>query len=202
MVSIALHYGKNVVIDNSKEQEYPSYLWYEMTDKFFNDIFEPLKEQIEKIFQGNRVLFPTKTSLYNIGGIEKIRVANWSERHIAFACGMGSFGLNGALITNYGCTLRLISFITDAKFDKYSKPVEDIYANCLYFQREKCGKCIKKCPVDSITSEKRVIENCYEREYIKNKEKAIEIYGKGVTACGLCMSGVPCSFTNPMKGII
>lgn len=199
VVSFALHYSKEVVMDNSKENEYPSYSWFEMTDKFFYEIHEPLSKQIKALFGDCKLVFPTKSKLYVINGTEKIKAANWSERHVAFGCGLGSFGLHGALITELGCTSRLISIVTDKEFENYNTPFEDIYANCLHYQGKGCNQCVKRCPVGSVTSEKRIIENCFDREFVENKEISLEVYVKEITACGLCMTGVPCSFTNPMK---
>lgn len=87
----------------------------------------------------------------------------------------------------------------DKEFQSYITPLEDIYANCLYYQGKGCKQCVKRCPVGSVNSEKRIIEKCFDREFVENKEVSLKIYGKEITACGLCMSGVPCSFTNPMK---
>lgn len=199
VVSFALHCSKETVIANSKEDKYPSRSWIEMTDKFFNQIHEPLSEYIKVLFSDSKIMFPMKSKLYCINGTEKIRTANWSERHVAFGCGLGAFGLHGALITEFGSTLRLISIVTDKEFQSYITPLEDIYANCLYYQGKGCKQCVKRCPVGSVNSEKRIIEKCFDREFVENKEVSLKIYGKEITACGLCMSGVPCSFTNPMK---
>ena len=199
VVSFALHYSKEVVIGNSKENEYPSYSWFEMTDKFFNEVHEPLSKHIQVILNNSKLVFPSKSKLFAINGTEKIKISNWSERHVAFGCGLGSFGLHGALITEFGCTSRLISIVTDKEFERYNIPFNDLYANCLHYQGKDCKLCVERCPVGSVTLEKRIIENCFDREYVKNKGIALEIYGKEITACGLCMTGVPCSFTNPVK---
>lgn len=198
VVSFALHYSKEAVTDNAKEKEYPSYSWFEMTDRFFNEIHEPLSKYIQGLFDDSNIVFPTKSKLYVIDGTEKIKIANWSERHVAFGCSLGSFGLHGALITELGCTVRLISIVTDKEFEHYKEPFKDIYANCLYYQDKGCKQCVHRCPVGSVTSEIRIIENCFDREYVENKKISFEMYGKEITACGLCMTGVPCSFINPM----
>lgn len=199
VVSFALHYNRQIVIDNSMEKKYPSYSWIEMTDKFFNEVFEPISKFIQNILGNSKIVYPTKNKLYIINGSEKIKTANWSERHVAFGCGMGSFGLQGAFITEFGCNARLISIVTNKEFEDYSEPLKDIYSNCLYFQDKGCKKCIERCPVQSVTADKRIIEKCFEREYIENKKISLIKYGKEITACGLCMTGLPCSFTNPMQ---
>jgi len=170
-----------------------------MTDKFFNQIHEPLSEYVQALFGDSKIVFPAQSKLYSVSGLEKVRHANWSERHIAFGCGLGSFGLHGALITEFGCTARLISIVIDKEFEDCKEPFTDIHANCLHYQGKGCKLCVERCPVGSVRTEKRIIENCFDREFVENKKTSLEIYGKEITACGLCMSGVPCSFINPMK---
>jgi len=39
--------------------------------------------------------------------------SNWSERHIAYAAGMGTFSLNDAFITEKGIAIKLLSVVTE-----------------------------------------------------------------------------------------
>ena len=43
----------------------------------------------------------------------KILLSDWSHRHVAFAAGLGRFGLHNMLITQKGCCGRIGSFITN-----------------------------------------------------------------------------------------
>lgn len=43
--------------------------------------------------------------------------SNWSERHVAFVCGLGTFGLSKGLITEKGIAGRLGSLIVSEKFE-------------------------------------------------------------------------------------
>ena len=56
----------------------------------------------------------------------------WSERHIGYACGLGSFGLNGGLITNSGVAIRIVSLMIKNKFETYDKVDEHPFAACHY----------------------------------------------------------------------
>lgn len=38
--------------------------------------------------------------------------SSWSERHVAYAAGLGNFGLNGCLITSLGTSVRFASLVT------------------------------------------------------------------------------------------
>jgi len=53
----------------------------------------------------------------------KSLIANWSERHVAFISGLGTFGLHKNLITEKGSSGRLDSLITDHDFTPPSAPM-------------------------------------------------------------------------------
>ena len=55
--------------------------------------------------------------------------SNWSQRHIAYAAGLGTFGMNNMLITQNGCCGRFYSLVTDLPVLP-GKPLER--ENCLY----------------------------------------------------------------------
>ena len=61
--------------------------------------------------------------------------ANWSERHVAFAAGLGTFSLHEALITQAGCNVRIGSVVTDAPLEVTLRASDDPYANCLQFSK-------------------------------------------------------------------
>jgi epoxyqueuosine reductase QueG len=136
---------------------------------------------------------------------EKVGWASpWSERHVAYACGLGTFSLNDGLITPKGMAVRIGSVAVLLKLApserKYGHPKE----NCLLFRNEKCGKCIPRCPAGAITVEGHDKDRC--QEYINSeplKAKRLE-YGlqNPPPACGLCQTGVPCEFEIPMANLI
>jgi epoxyqueuosine reductase QueG len=201
VISLAFLFNIKTVEENSRSVSYPSVSWYKATDEFaaFTSFF---REFIKAYFaaRGNHCVFPnTLKGKYRIIWTNEIKYSTWSERHIAYACGLGSFGLHGSLITRKGCAHRIMSFILDRKFERYDTPDQPWNKNCLSANGKKCGECIKKCPVNSIGRNKRFIAECLRHESIENKEAAKKIIGQEIEACGLCMSGVPCSSTNPME---
>ncbi|UCD85558.1 MAG: hypothetical protein JSU92_05040, partial [Deltaproteobacteria bacterium] len=140
--------------------------------------------------------------------------AVWSERHIAFAAGLGTFSLHEGLITEAGCNIRLGSVITDAPLEVTPRKSDDPYANCLHFAGEECMKCVPRCAGNAITEDGHDKDKCYLRGqvvaeemerrlgpllklYYRNVEgNAIESYPVG---CALCQFGVPCTSKNPVK---
>ena len=71
----------------------------------------------------------------------------WSERHIAHACGLGTFGLCDGLITPVGKSMRLGSVIAQMPVEPASRPYTDHHAYCLHYARGTCGVCMQRCPV-------------------------------------------------------
>lgn len=121
----------------------------------------------------------------------------WSHRHMAYAAGLGTFGMHDFLITEKGCAHRCGSFVVNLALKPDRQRPEDIHANCLHYQGIECLKCAKRCPVSAITRENaHDKEACYRRvadslSYC-NRNYHIFIYG-----CGLCATGVPCESGIP-----
>ena len=121
--------------------------------------------------------------------------STWSHRHMAFAAGLGSFGLSDGFLNAKGIAMRCGSLVVDFKLpsDADKRP-EDPYHYCT-----KCGKCAKRCPAKAIT-----LENGHGKH-----ECAIHVYssvpfikknyGINIYSCGLCQVGVPCENELPRK---
>ncbi len=121
----------------------------------------------------------------------------WSHRHIAYAAGLGTFGMHDFLITEKGCGHRVGSFVVNLRLEPNRKRPDDIHAYCLQYQGKKCMKCAARCPVDAITVEDaHDKEGCYQRVAKSiphcNQNYHIFIYG-----CALCATGVPCESHIP-----
>lgn len=116
--------------------------------------------------------------------------SNWSERHIAFVCGLGTFGLNSTIITEKGCAGRLTSLVTNMELEPDERDYSDRLEYCV-----KCGLCIKKCPYDAIHPDgsKNKID-CTLLQKFYSKVFLNQRYG-----CGRCMVGLPCEAKNPSR---
>jgi epoxyqueuosine reductase len=125
----------------------------------------------------------------------------WSERHVAFVAGLGTFGLSGGLITLRGVAQRFGSVVTDAEIDPTPRPYgDDPFAWCLRTAPNTCGACISRCPAGSVgeTVEGRDKDACREHTYGRVIPRAEELYGwKGAYGCGLCQTATPCESRNP-----
>jgi epoxyqueuosine reductase QueG len=121
--------------------------------------------------------------------------SNWSERHIAYAAGLGTFGLSKGLITNKGIAGRFISVICTApasisisiSIEGSSRPYSGAYDYCI-----RCGACAKNCPAKAISLEKGKIHSLCSAFLDATREKHKPRYG-----CGKCQVRVPCENRRP-----
>lgn len=113
----------------------------------------------------------------------------WSERHVAYISGLGTFGLSKGLITEKGVAGRFGSIITTARFEPTKRTYTGLYDNCT-----NCGACAKRCPVGAIDP-KTGKDHVKCSEFLNTtKEKYAPRYG-----CGKCQTAVPCQSRIPQK---
>ncbi|MGI6008124.1 MAG: epoxyqueuosine reductase [Ruminococcus sp.] len=122
-------------------------------------------------------------------------VSQWSHKSSAYIAGIGTFGIHHLLITDQGCCGRIGSVITDMELPATKRNAEEY---CLYKRTGACGKCIDRCVNQAFSIDQgKVFYNrfkCNEQIY----DKIVPQYPIGAgDACGKCMCGVPCAFTNP-----
>ena len=172
--------------------------WVEATF-VFRTLSNTINSYICTASEGETVIVPRDSSRYARMNTEEAFLSSWSERHVAYTCGLGTFGLHHALITEKGCQVRLSSLVTSATYDGIAPlPLKGLYDYCLYYTSGTCRKCVAACPVTAITTEKKDMVQCYEKEDTINTVYNAEQYGRSIPTCGLCMIGVPCSTGIPV----
>ena len=126
--------------------------------------------------------------------------SNWSERHTAYACGLGTFGLCDGLITARGKAVRLGSVIVQAPLPPTPRPYDHYRAYCLYDQG--CRACIRRCPAGAITEAGHDKKKCSAYcDQIHRAQQPVFAFD-GVYGCGLCQSRVPCADGIPRRAPI
>ena len=120
--------------------------------------------------------------------------SNWSERHAAYAAGLGTFGLCDGLITPAGKAMRCGSVIAGVRLKPTARKYSSHQQHCSFLSGNSCGKCRERCPAGAITEEGHDKEQCsfYQQEYIDPASYGVEIAG-----CGLCQTDVPCEAGIP-----
>lgn len=120
---------------------------------------------------------------------EPAYASSWSERHVAYAAGLGTFGLSKHIITEKGVCGRFGSVITDAPLSPTPRPYAQPYEYCTF-----CGACGRHCPADAISVEQgKDILAC--ADFVNGTMKTYAPrYG-----CGKCQLAVPCETGIPKK---
>jgi epoxyqueuosine reductase len=114
------------------------------------------------------------------------RRSNWSERHIAYIAGLGTFSLSCSLITRLGSAGRLGSIIVSADLAPTPRPYRSKDEHC-----SKCGACILRCPplaINELGKDHAVCSDYLDRVKARYNPR----YG-----CGKCQAGVPCEARIP-----
>ena len=122
------------------------------------------------------------------GAPKDLFASNWSERHAAFAAGLGTFSLTRGLITKRGMAGRFGSVIVDLPLEVSPRPYREPYEYCI-----RCGACARRCPAGAISLE-RGKEQAPCKAYLgRQKQLYAPRYG-----CGKCQTAVPCEAGIPI----
>lgn len=192
IVSIFLPFTEEVIKSNCEIFDYPSDLWLHGRIEGQSCICDYAKfgeKYLEEL--GYKTISPTiSQDFFSVTmGDDLSFTSNWSERHVAFICGLGTFGLSKGIITEKGMAGRLVSFITQAQFDITERRYTEVYEHCTM-----CGACVKRCPAQAIT-----IENGKNHITCSTFLNTIKIKAKPRFGCGKCQVNVPCMRKNPTR---
>ena len=184
---------------NRQETKIPSRLW-SYTRQYGEEFNQALREHVVKVLSemGYLAVAPASQPYFEELANEKGKYSNWSERHIAYAAGLGTFSLSDGFITERGIAHRCGSVVTDLMLPLNPRVAEGPYSNCLVYVDVKCRACIIRCPAEAITESGHDKVKCH--EYIQShKAYLLKEYGVERVGCGLCQTKVPCEFRNPVR---
>lgn len=184
---------------NRKENRYPSREWGRTRNygELFNDAVRRLVVDLV-VEKGGRAAAPMLLDQWSRVDDPEIGLAStWSERHAAYAAGLGTFSINDGFITSLGITHRIGSVVTDLCLEPSAKFYRDYRENCLTCRGIECGICITRCPVRAITPDGHDKALCNEYTYGPAFKKLSEKYDAEHVGCGLCQTDVPCENKIP-----
>ena len=197
--------SEDVRKSNRKEDQFPSKLWT-YTRAYGEAFNQALRRHLVQFLEetGHLAVAPGLSPFFHSTRDDKVGWASsWSERHVAYACGLGTFGLSDGFISPKGIAIRVGSVVTLLKITPTERTYRHHKENCLFSRIKKCGKCMARCPAGAITEKGHDKDKC--RAYIESdplRSKRSEYLPDPPPACGLCQTGVPCEFQIPRDDLI
>ena len=198
VISFFFPISERIRSQNATDFDYPCDEWLHarIEGQMMNDIFaEHFCRRLEK--EGYRAVAPSidKRLIEDIPNFS----TNWSERHTAFICGLGTFGMSYGLITEKGVAGRFGSVVTDLELPTTPREYTDIYEYCI-----KCGLCARHCPADAIDAGAPMTEAKSHLKCMKFQGPIRSAPPRGKSqrvryGCGKCQIKVPCEVRRPKK---
>ncbi len=199
VVSWVLPITEPVRMSNRMEDRYPSRQWGHTRN--FGELFNDEVRKMVVVFltkQGGQAAAPMLMEGWKrVDDVKAGLASTWSERHAAYAAGLGTFSINDGLITSRGIAHRCGSVITDIVMEPTARPYVDHRENCLLCRGEECGICIQRCPAGAISGDGHDKDLCNRYTYGGQFKSLAKKYGAKEIGCGLCQTDVPCESQVP-----
>ena len=202
VISVAMPLHEAIRRSNRQQTAQPSREW--ALCRYYGDLFlKKLRGYLSELVTGlgYRTVAPCAAEWYKTASTPAGPVANWSERHIAYAAGLGTFSLNDGFITEKGMAVRLFSAVTELVLEPDQREAKSHTENCLYYRKGVCGACIRRCPAGAISAQGHDKIKCRNFVYGEaSRELAVSYGGSRETGagCGLCQTKVPCEYRIPL----
>lgn len=190
VITYFLPFDESIPISN-KDGRNSSLEWavaYYETNKMIGKLNDFLIESIKEMGYEAAKLDPSLNMDY-----EKL-TSVWSNRHMAYIAGLGTFGLNNMLITENGCCGRTGNVVTNIELKATQRPD---YEYCLYKHNGSCISCVDKCVNEALFTDKFDRFKCF--EMCLENDELYSYLNEEVQVCGKCLTIVPCSFNIPVE---
>ena len=183
VLSYFLPFQEEIAKSNIAGQE-ASATWanaYLTTNTMAAHLNEHLKKWIEA--NGYQAEIPKEAAAFR----KELLISAWSQRHIAYLAGHGTFGMNNLLISDVGSCGRYFSLITTLPVTPDTPVAKE---RCLYKKNGTCGICLKRCFSGALQASGFDRHKCYATCQVN------EAKYPGASVCGKCVVGLPCSFNG------
>ncbi len=201
VISWILPHAEATKADNRKESFYPSERWARARI-YGEEVNVKLRKHVVSALEskGYKGVAPSLTPQFSMRISPKYGFSStWSERHAAYASGLGTFGLCDGLITPVGKAMRTGSVVAQIDIPATSRPYTNHHEYCLFFTHGICGKCIPKCPPGAITEKGKNKAICLRHLFPTTSQYVSTNYGFDGYGCGHCQTGVPCESRIPTE---
>lgn len=191
VISFFLPFTPQVRESNKHDKNWPSHEWLNARiegQEFIAALIKHIRAYLTE--EGYESLAPFCDPRFQIYSdpANGVFTSNWSERHVAYVCGLGTFGLSKNIITAKGAAGRFGSVLTDLEVPATIRSYQHFEEYC-----SKCGICVKNCPAEAI-SIKTGKDNVLCKRFVdKTRTPPPSYYG-----CGKCQVDVPCEGSMPV----
>jgi len=185
--------------DNRQQTTYPAERWARARI-FGEEVNVKLRKRVVAVLQkaGYEAVAPMLAPAWEKKMSDQyVFASTWSERHAAYAAGLGTFGLCDGLITPRGKAMRTGSVVARIDIPSTPRAYTDHRAYCLFYSKGICGKCIKRCPVGALSENGHDKVKCLQHLKPATEEYVKANYHFDGYGCGLCQVGVPCESGIP-----
>ena len=190
VIAYFIPFSKELHRQNFEAGWYCSRSWavmYTETNRLISEINAHLRNELAS--QGYQTVLIPPTHNFD----KQTLMSDWSHRHVAYAAGIGRFGVHNLLITARGCAGRVGSVVTDLPLRPSLLPRDEF---CLHRAGMDCLKCVERCQYGALLADQYDRHACY-RQCLANDQYHQDLDLTEV--CGKCAAMVPCSVTNPVK---
>ena len=176
---------------------YPSERWgysRQYWPEFMADLSERLIAWMAG--QGIRCVDPERLPQYQWQTSSRYgHASNWSQRHTAYVCGLGTFSLSDGMITQKGKAVRFMSLILEGTMKPTARAYSHYQEWCLFYRDGSCRQCIQRCPAGALSEKGHDKDLC--AAYGRTINEACKTEADRTVGCGLCQTGVPCENRRP-----
>lgn len=201
VISWILPTARETKLSNRQMTEGPSLRWNHtrFQGEEFND---SLRRHIVALLQarGFVAVAPMLASYFRTLTLPNGPTSNWSERHAAYAAGLGTFSLSDGLITARGIAHRCGSVVVGTTLVPSTRPYTQHLEYCPYPKDGSCGVCISRCPAGAIGPNGHDKVKCREYLFVGQADWLKQPgYIGNYAGCGLCQTKVPCESGIPRQ---
>lgn len=185
-----------------QESRFPSLRWNHTRwygEELNVEVGQYLVSLLEKL--GHKALDPMNSDFFKRVELPNGTASNWSQRHIAYACGLGTFSLSDGFITPRGIAHRCGSVVVSTSLPPTPRTYENHLSNCLFYRDKSCRRCIERCPAGAISEQGHDKRKCL--QFFDDQKDLLRQLGRDkgyigrYAGCGLCQTKVPCEDRIP-----
>lgn len=184
VVAFFVPFARSVVVEN-RRHAFVSPGWaqaYVETNALILDVCDGLVQILAE--KGTRAAYQPPTHNFDPDTL----LSRWSHKSVAYAAGLGGWGLHHMLITERGCAGRFGSLVVDAAIPPTPRPDGPF---CKFTHDGSCTVCVERCPTGALGVDGLDKAQCY-RRCLEVDAVYHDRFGTA-DVCGKCVTG-PCAF--------